>query len=289
MSDAHNEHQSGIKTPKQLVAAVAAGFLVPIIVIVLLVQYVSNGDKVGAGSNAMNPEAIAARLRPVADEGFTFQGASSGPKQLKAGDAVYQAVCSACHGTGAAGAPKVGDSGAWSARIAQGQSTLVTNAIKGIRAMPAKGGNPDLDDVEVERAVVYMANQSGGKLKEPAAKGGAAAATAAPAQDTGAQAAAPAQPVTSSPTQQMKDVASAGKPDGKKVYEASCAACHGTGAAGAPKFGDKAAWAPRIKQGSETLYNSALKGKNAMPPKGGSSASDDEVKAAVDYMTSASK
>jgi len=286
MSDAHNEHHSGIKTPKQLVAAVAAGFLVPIIVIVLLVQYVSNSDKVGAGSNAMSAEAIATRLRPVADEGFTFQGAAGGAKELKAGDAVYQAVCAACHGTGAAGAPKTGDAGAWSARIAQGQSTLVDNAIKGIRGMPAKGGNPDLADIEVERAVVFMANQSGGKLKEPAAKDAATAST--PGQ--GAQVASATEPVKSSPTQQMKDVAGgAGKPDGKKVYDTACAACHGTGAAGAPKLGDKAAWAPRIKQGTETLYNSAIKGKNAMPPKGGSSASDEEIKAAVDYMTSASK
>jgi len=289
MSDAHNEHQSGIKTPKQLVAAVTAAFLIPIIVIVLLVQYVANANKVGAGSNAMDAEAIATRLRPVADEGFTFQGASGGAKELKAGDAVYQAVCAACHGTGAAGAPKTGDAGAWSARLAQGQSTLVTNAIKGIRGMPAKGGNPDLADIEVERAVVFMANQSGGKLKEPAAKAGAAAAAAAPAQDAGAQAASATAPVTSSPTEQMKDVAGAGKPDGKKVYDSACAACHGSGVAGAPKVGDKAAWAPRIKQGNAALYNSALKGKNAMPPKGGSTASDDEVKAAVDYMTSTSK
>lgn len=293
MSNAHNEHQSGIKTPKQLIAAVAAGFLVPIICIVLLVQYVANADKVGAGSDAQTPEAIAARLRPVADAGFTLKDASA-PKVLKAGDAVYKAVCAACHDTGAAGAPKVGDAGAWSARIGQGQSTLVSNAIKGIRAMPAKGGNPDLDNLEVERAVVYMANQSGGKLKEPAAKGAAPAAATAPAAptaDTGAQAASATPPIPAS--QQVKAVAEAGKADGKKVYEAACAACHGTGVAGAPKIGDKAAWAPRIKQGSATLYDHAIKGfqgkAGVMPAKGGSSASDDEVKAAVDYMASAAK
>lgn len=293
MSNAHNEHQSGIQTPKQLIAAVAAGFLVPIICIVLLVQYVANADKVGAGSDSMTPEAIAARLRPVADAGFTLKDANA-PKELKAGDAVYKAVCAACHDTGAAGAPKVGDAGAWSARIGQGQSTLVGNAIKGLRAMPAKGGNPDLDNLEVERAVVYMANQSGGKLKEPAAKAAAPAAAAAPATptaDTGAQAASATPPIPAS--QQVKAVAEAGKADGKKVYDAACAACHGTGVAGAPKLGDKAAWAPRIKQGSATLYDHAIKGfqgkAGVMPAKGGSSASDDEVKAAVDYMASAAK
>jgi cytochrome c5 len=67
-------------------------------------------------------------------------------------------------------------------------------------------------------------------------------------------------------------------------------ACHGTGVAGAPKLGDKAAWAPRIKQGKDTLYNHALHGKGAMPPKGGNaSLADDAVKAAVDYMVSASQ
>ncbi len=169
MSDAHDEHESVIKTPKQLIAAVVAGFVIPIIVIVLLVQYVGSAPKVGAGSNAQSPEAIAARLKPVADEGYTLVDASA-PRQLKAGAEVYNAACVACHGSGAAGAPKMGDSAAWSKRIAQGYDTLVSHAIKGIRAMPAKGGNPDLDDLEVARAVVHMANAGGAKFKEPAAK-----------------------------------------------------------------------------------------------------------------------
>ena len=169
MSDAHDEHESVIKTPKQLIAAVVAGFVIPIIVIVLLVQYVGSKPKLGAGSNAQSAEAIAARLKPVADEGYTLIDASA-PRQLKAGAEVYNAACMACHGSGAAGAPKMGDSAAWSKRIAQGYDTLVSHAIKGIRAMPAKGGNPDLDDVEVARAVVHMANAGGAKFKEPAAK-----------------------------------------------------------------------------------------------------------------------
>lgn len=169
MSDAHHEHEPLIKTPNQLIAAVVAGFAIPIVVIVLLVMYVGSAPKTGAGSNAQSAEAIAARLKPVADEGYTLIDASA-PRQLKAGGEVYNAACVACHGSGAAGAPKVGDSGAWSKRIAQGYDTLVSHAIKGIRGMPAKGGNPDLDDVEVARAVVHMANASGGKFKEPEAK-----------------------------------------------------------------------------------------------------------------------
>ena len=167
MSD--HEHESLIKTPKQLIAAVVAGFLVPIVVIVMLVSYVGSTPKTGAGSNAQSPEAIAARIKPVADEGFTLVDASA-PRTLKAGAEVYNAACAACHGIGAAGAPKFGDAGAWGARIKQGYDTLVSHAVKGIRAMPAKGGNPDLDDVEVARAVTHMANAAGASFKEPEAK-----------------------------------------------------------------------------------------------------------------------
>lgn len=166
MSDTHNEeHQSAIKTPKQLIVAVIAGFLVPIICIVLLVQYVTNDKKVGIGSDSQTPEAIVARISPVADADFTFKDVNA-PKQLLTGEEVFKSTCAACHATGVAGAPKVGDAGAWAPRLAEGYDKVVSIALHGLRGMPAKGGNPDLDDVEVARAVVYMANQSGGKFKE---------------------------------------------------------------------------------------------------------------------------
>lgn len=166
MSDVHHEQESAIKTPKQLIAAVLAGFLIPIICIILLVQYVTNGQKTGAGSNGQTPEMIAARIRPVADEGFTFHDVSA-PKQLLSGEEIFKSTCAACHGGGLAGAPKVGDPQAWKARINEGIDTLVKHAINGYNAMPAKGGNPDLDEVEIARTVVYMANQSGAAFKEP--------------------------------------------------------------------------------------------------------------------------
>ncbi len=174
MSDSHNEHETAIKTPKQLVVAVVAGFLVPILIIVLLVKYVASDNKVGAGSQSQTPEAIAARISPVANEGFTFVDASA-PKVLQTGEAVYNAACAACHGSGAAGSPKFGDAAAWGPRIAQGYDTVVKHAIEGLRGMPAKGGNPDLDNIEVARAVVHMANAGGAKFKEPEVKAAAAA------------------------------------------------------------------------------------------------------------------
>jgi cytochrome c5 len=81
-----------------------------------------------------------------------------------------------------------------------------------------------------------------------------------------------------------------GKMDGKKVYESTCIICHGAGVANAPKFGDKKAWATHLMHGADELHLSALKGKGAMPPKGGNlTLSDAEVKAAVDYMLGAVK
>jgi cytochrome c5 len=138
----------------------------------------------------------------------------------------------------------------------------VKDAIKGIRGMPPKGGNPSLSDDEVARAVVFMANQGGAKFKEPAPK--------APAQ--------------------KPQAAAAGAANGKQVFDSTCTACHSTGVAGAPKLGDKAAWAPRIKQGMDTLLQSALKGKGAMPPKGGNaSLSDADLRAAIEFMVSQAK
>lgn len=256
-------HESPIKTPKQLIITVVLAFLVPILLIVMISQFVANIRSVDMSSEAMSPDAVATRLKPVADLGFAEAGATAaaGPRS---GEDVYKAVCSACHASGAAGAPKFGDQGEWAARIKQGEKALLNSALKGKNAMPPRGGGADLSDLEVERAMIYMANKAGAKFAEPAA----------PAPEKTAAAAAPA----------------AGKIDGKKIYEGTCIACHGSGAAGAPKAGDKAAWAPHLKEGMDALYANALKGKNAMPPKGGNTAlSDAELKAAVDYLTGLAK
>ena len=256
-------HESPIKTPKQLIITVVLAFLVPILLIVMISQFVANIRSVDMSSEAMSPDAVATRLKPVADLGFAEAGATAaaGPRS---GEDVYKAVCSACHASGAAGAPKFGDQGEWAARIKQGEKALLNSALKGKNAMPPRGGGADLSDLEVERAMIYMANKAGAKFAEPAA----------PAPEKTAAAAAPA----------------AGKIDGKKIYEGTCIACHGSGAAGAPKAGDKAAWAPHLKEGMDALYANALKGKNAMPPKGGNTAlSDAELRAAVDYLTGLAK
>jgi cytochrome c5 len=84
--------------------------------------------------------------------------------------------------------------------------------------------------------------------------------------------------------------AAAAKPDGAQVYARGCNACHASGVAGAPKYGDKAAWAARGKAGVDALVASVIKGKGAMPPKGGqTNASDAEIRAAVEYLLAAAK
>lgn len=166
MSAPHTEHSSLIRTPKQLVVAVAGFFLVIVIGIILLVSFVTNQPLTGAGTNGLQAEAVTERLRPVAEEGFTLVDVNA-PRVLLAGGAVYAATCAACHDSGLAGAPKTGDNAGWGKRLAQGYDTLLKHALEGLNAMPAKGGNPDLDNVEVARALVFMTNKSGASFKEP--------------------------------------------------------------------------------------------------------------------------
>jgi cytochrome c5 len=170
MSDDVHEHESPIKTPGQLITVVVLSFVVPIALIVILTQLVTTGPK--ADPNALNADAIAQRLKPAA--AVTLIDASA-PKVLRGGEEVAKGACVACHATGAAGAPKIGDKAAWAARLGQGLDGLVKSAIKGKNAMPARGGNPDIADIELARAIVWMTNQSGASFKEPAAPAAAAA------------------------------------------------------------------------------------------------------------------
>ena len=200
--------------------------------------------------------------------------AAAGPDGKK----VFDGLCTSCHSVPGIGAPVFGNKDDWAPRIAQGKETLYKHALNGFTGpsgfmMPAKGGNPALSDDEIKAAVDYMVANSGGD-----ASGGAA--------ETGGTTA----PVPATPTA----TATAG-PDGKKVFDGLCTSCHSVPGIGAPVFGNKDDWAPRIAQGKETLYNHALNGFTGpsgfmMPAKGGNPAlSDEEVKAAVDYMVSNSQ
>jgi cytochrome c5 len=281
-----SEHEPFIKTPRQLITVVALAFIVPILLIVLLVKYVGSTKRVGAGSQAMTTEATEARIRPVA--GFVLKSAD-GPKVLRTGEEVYKSQCGACHEAGVAGAPKTGDVAAWAPRIKTGYDALLASSLKGKNAMPAQGGG-EYADAEIGRAVVLMANKAGAKFDEPKAEAGAPAAAPAPMAAAPAAAAAPVAVAAAAPVAVAAMAAAAPAADvGKKLYDTACMACHVAGVAGAPKFGDKAAWAPRIATGLDALTASVVKGKGAMPPKGGSAASDAEIRASVEYMVAAAR
>jgi cytochrome c5 len=168
----------------------------------------------------------------------------------RSGKDVVDALCVACHGTGAKGAPKIGDEKAWAKRSAQGLTGLTKNALEGIRQMPPHGGNPGLTDTEIERAITYMVNQSGGHWAEPINR-------SAPPPDR----------------------------SGEQIVRERCAKCHRTGEGGAPRIGDQAAWIPRLKQGLDVVVRSAIKGHGGMPSRGGQAdLTDAELRAAVVYM-----
>ena len=160
------------KTHKLLIWTVVASLVVPIVVIFLLVNYVAMGDKTGAGSKALEPEAVAQRIAPV---GRVELKDPTDVTALKTGEQVYQIACAACHNAGAAGAPKLADAAAWAPRLKTGYDTLLNSALKGKGAMGAQGGG-DYSDIEIGRAVVYMANQAGAKFAEPQAPAAAASA-----------------------------------------------------------------------------------------------------------------
>lgn len=217
--------------------------------VIAAVNYILNLS--GSSAALAKREPDAAKASPAADAGK--------------GRSVYQSACAACHGTGASGAPKLGDAAAWGPRLNAGTGALHASALKGKGAMPPKGGNAALPDADVRAAVDFMVSQSRTSAATPA--------IASPA--------APAAPAAAAPP--AAQTADAGK--GRAVYQSSCAACHGTGAAGAPKLGDGAAWSARLATGPGALQANALKGKGAMPPKGGNaSLPDADVRAAVDYM-----
>lgn len=284
MSDNAHEHHTGpIKTPSQLLWTSFFAFVAPIFIIIGLVYYVTSGTKPAMGT--ADPElAVAQRIQRVGT--VELRDAN---RPLALGEAVYAAQCVACHAAGVAGAPKFGDVAAWAPRIATGYDALLTSALKGKGAMGAQGGGA-YRDVEIGRAVVHLANASGGKFPVPdlaaPAAGAPEAATAAPA----AAAPAPAAAVAAAPAAPAPvAAATVAAASGEALYKQACAVCHVAGVAGAPKFADKAAWAPRLALGLDGLTASVIKGKGAMPPKGGSAASDADIKMAVQYMLDAVK
>ena len=263
------------------------GFLVVFTVVIIIVANVVTSGSGEKMASKVEQDAIKERLAPIANVNVAGASASAeagaAPAAQKSGKDIVAASCNACHGTGAAGAPKIGDKAAWQARFDAGMDSMMNNAINGKGAMPARGGNPSLTDDDIQAAVISMLQDTGFEV---------ASADAAPAEAPAAAEAAPA-------AAPAEEAASSGAADvdlakGEDVYSKSCSTCHGMGIAGAPKVGDAAAWEARIAQGDQTLLDHAINGFQGsagfMPAKGGFAfLSDEDVAAAVAYMVSQSK
>ncbi|MGW8270295.1 MAG: c-type cytochrome [Burkholderiales bacterium] len=142
---------------------------------------------------------------------------------------IFDSACYACHTEGIDGAPRIGDRAAWSARAEKGLDALTESALKGVRGMPPHGGNSSLTRLQLERAIVYMVNASGGDWVEP------------------------------------PDPRPAGSErSGAQVYQQHCALCHATGFDNAPRIGDRTAWLPYTKLGLDPMVRTAIRGHGAM-------------------------
>jgi cytochrome c5 len=158
---AHEEDHTGpIKNPKQLLMAVLYSFVVPIFVIIGLVYFVTSANKPLAGSTDLE-QSVTTRIQKVGS--VEIRDAN---REMKTGQQVFAAQCTACHTAGVVGAPKFGDATAWAPRIKTGFDSLLNSALKGKNAMGPQGGG-DFDNFEIARAVVYMANAGGAKFAEP--------------------------------------------------------------------------------------------------------------------------
>jgi len=253
-----SEHHEMTKTtPLEFVYALLGGLFAPGLVIALIVimavgiQMRQTDD----ASAAENDQAVRARIKPY---GVSMAVDPNKPKVEMTGEQVYTEVCSSCHGSGALQSPKFKDAAAWGKRIGQGYETLLTHALKGFKNMPARGGEPDLTDLEVARAMVHMTNAAGAKFEPTLVK--------------------------------EREPSAAELAKGQSVYAAKCATCHDSGMTGAQKLTDAAAWTGLIKQGKDALYAAAINGSFGGPAKGGDpNMADADVKLAVDYMVAQGK
>jgi cytochrome c5 len=204
------------------------------------------------GSPKADDDAVAARIQPVAK--LEIAGAPKGaPTGNRSGEELYKAVCFACHAQGAAipTSPKLGDKAAWAPRIGVGLDVLTKSAITGKNAMPPKGGATEASEIEIARAIVFMANKSGASFKEPAA---------------GAKIA--------SNDRQAEEIA-----------KGACLKCHENGENGAPKLSDKAAWSQRASKGLDAVTKTVIRGHGNMPARGGvADLTDAELKGVIAYM-----
>ncbi len=239
-------------TPKDFLLATLGGLFAPGLAIFLIVMLV-----VGVQSRMGTPDAtpmvdkaVRERIQPF---GVSLAVDPNAPRVERTGEAVYAEVCAGCHDSGALGSPKFKEKADWAKRIGAGYETLLDHALKGFNKMPARGGDPDLSDLEVARGIVHMTNAAGANFQAV--------------------------------LKREVEPSAAELARGKMVYAENCASCHDDGVTGAQKLSDAAAWAPLLKEGKDYLYNAAINGSFGGPAKGGNDKlSDADTRMAVDYM-----
>jgi len=187
-------------------------------------------------------------------------------------DELVQQSCASCHAAGVAGAPKLDDTEAWASRREAGLDALVASVVNGKGSMPARAGTQYAEE-DLRRAVIaiagFEAESANEATSESASESTSEAATAS--TDTAAASAGGSAELS---------------PRVKGVVDSLCSACHIAGVGGAPKIGDQAAWAERAEKGLEGMAAVVASGQGAMPPRGGTDLTDDELIAAVQYLMS---
>ena len=166
-----SDNGSPIKTPKQLLYAILGAFIIPIVVIVLLTQYVGNLQNPSNSSDAYTEEKVLARIAPIGSirtepvlvEADDTNKKVTITKVALSGEAVYSNRCAACHEAGVLNAPKIGDAVAWGPRLKQGLDKLVESVYNGKGAMASQRGPLNTDE-ELQAAVIYLTNKSGGSF-----------------------------------------------------------------------------------------------------------------------------
>jgi len=246
--------------------------------------------------NAADGEQIAIRIKPVVTIKDILGEQSDAETKtetvaVKSPEELYSGACLACHDTGVAGAPKPGDRAAWEPRFANGIDALLDTAVNGKGAMPPNGAS-SYSREELRSAIEFMLARAGlmemsvPAAAEPEPAAPVAAVEAPVAQDLNDGDIAGSEDILP-PTAAAAPAALGDAAAGEGTYRRACFACHDSGAAGAPRLGEAAAWSARIASGSDTMLNSAINGKGAMPPKGGHGyLSDSEIANAVAFMLS---
>lgn len=252
-----DHHEMSKTTPKDFLIATLGGLFAPGLAIIMIVMlFLGIQGRMGQDDPApTSDQAVQARIQPF---GQSVAVDPNTPKVELTGEQVYNEICSGCHGSGALNSPKFKERGDWAPRIAKGYDTLLTHALNGFNKMPARGGEPDLSDLEVARATVHMTNAAGAAF-EPALK-------------------------------KEKEPTAAELARGQVVYAENCAYCHDSGKTGAQKLNDVPAWTALLKEGRDYLYHAAIKGSFGGPAKGGNEKlSDADTVVAVDYMIDQAK